>query len=561
MKDKFRTLIRNPYFIITAVYLLTHFFMLILSGCWWDDWTFMSHHLDYVNAVASQSGRPEWNILIPFCWSLPNNGRILIFFMYLIDSYCVYHILKGSDLFDEKSSLIITLLFTVIPVNDARILISNFSYTVGLFFFYLAFALFVNWNRMEKGTKKRLFRIPILGLFFISFILNSVLAYYYILIAYLFVLEMKNRTEPNIIKRAFSSVISVLKNYPDFFVIPFVYYALNKIFFPTYGDVFGSYNAVTVKGLINAVLHIPLSMVKAALDIIYQWKDRISIPVLVIMAVAVLVIVMRKDSGEDRNFELKDTVLYFVYGLFILFMGLLPYVMVRGGTLTITGVKGRDAVLVPFGAAVILYSLCTLLKGKLRKAAVALILILSIASFNSLYLEWQKDYYYQLSLENLLDNEVIRDNNTFFLIDLNETDIEAQRYYSLNANAANVYHDESRLFIPKVSNLSIIKDEKELTKVKEELNNSHVMADYEIDDLYFDAVLDYYCDYSDPEVIKMKYYEIFDPEEFDRIISSSGTLKITAVDDDFTVKLLEEYDKGNLHSDEDVLQLLLSYAQ
>ena len=127
MKDKVLKLIINPYFMICAVYLLTHFFMLILSGCWWDDWTFMFHDLDYINAVASQSGRPEWNFLIPLCWSLPNNGRILIFFLYLLDSIFLYVALKNSELFDERESLLITLLFAVVPVNDAIFSIFNLN--------------------------------------------------------------------------------------------------------------------------------------------------------------------------------------------------------------------------------------------------------------------------------------------------------------------------------------------------------------------------------------------------------------------------------------------------
>ena len=161
MKEKLKEFFKNPYVLITLVYFLAHFFLLILSGCWWDDWTFITHNTNYINQVASQSGRPEWNFLIPFCWSLPNNGRILIFFLYYLNSIFVYIMLKNSELFDKKESLIIALLFTVVPVNDARLLISNFSYTVGLFFFWMAFMLFVFWNKMEISVKKTVFRICI----------------------------------------------------------------------------------------------------------------------------------------------------------------------------------------------------------------------------------------------------------------------------------------------------------------------------------------------------------------------------------------------------------------
>ncbi|MBR4422132.1 MAG: hypothetical protein IKS69_06335, partial [Erysipelotrichaceae bacterium] len=75
---KLKKLLHDPYFVIVATYVLAHSFMLILSGCWWDDWTFMSHNMNYIRIVAQDSGRPEWLLLVPLCWSLPQNGRILI---------------------------------------------------------------------------------------------------------------------------------------------------------------------------------------------------------------------------------------------------------------------------------------------------------------------------------------------------------------------------------------------------------------------------------------------------------------------------------------------------
>ena len=134
---KLNKLFHNPYFMIVATYVLAHSFLLILSGCWWDDWTFMTHNTDYIAIVASESGRPEWNVLVPLCWSLPNNGRILIYFLYLGISLFVYRILKDSSIFGEEDSMIIALLFSTVPVDEARLLISNFAYTVGLFLFYL----------------------------------------------------------------------------------------------------------------------------------------------------------------------------------------------------------------------------------------------------------------------------------------------------------------------------------------------------------------------------------------------------------------------------------------
>ena len=560
MKRKFDKVIYNPFFIITAVYFLAHAFMLILSGCWWDDWTFMTHNLAYINDVAMESGRPEWNLLIPFCWSQPNNGRILIFFLYYLDALFVYIALKYSKLFNEKESLLITLLFAVFPVNDARLLISNFSYTVGLFFFYLTFMLFVLWNNREDRNKGKIYRIPLLILFFVSFILNSLLVFYYILFVYLFVLDLKENKEERKIRKLFGSVLNVLKKYPDFFILPFVYFGFNKTFFPTYGDTFDEYNAVTVGGLLKGLLYIPISVAKMFFDVLK--RSVLSIKIITVIAAAVSVFVVLKNNNDDESD--KADLWHFLWtilgGLVVLMAGLFAYVMVRAGTLTVAGVKGRDAILTPLGSALIVYALVSCLKGKLRKITAVLLILLGINTCNDLYLEWQKDYYYQLSMENLFINDVIERNDTFFLIDLYESEIEGQRYYSLNTNAYHVYGDETRLFIPKASNLPLLESKESIEKTKNALDHAFVMKDYEPDDLYFDAVLEYSCYLSDEETLLLKYYEVFDQEKFAEKILNNGELSVTVVDDDFTVELMKEYRAGNIGNDSDVKDFLIEYT-
>lgn len=560
MKNWVLKVLKSPYFAVLAVYFLAHFFMLLLSGCWWDDWTFMSHDLNYINIVASESGRPEWNFLVPLCWSLPNNGRILIFFLYMFISLFVYTAVKESTLFDEKESLIIALLFSVVPVDEARILISNFAYTVGLFFFYLSFMLFMIWNKMENGTKKKVYRFILLCLFFLGFLLNSVLAYYYILIAYLFVLEMRDSDEKNFFKRVFISVKNVLFYYPDFFILPFVYYGFNKIFFPTYGETFGSYNSVTLDGLFKCFLYIPISVVKIFLDIFKKCMSCINAYTLIVLIVVLVIAIFAKDELKEKKKSFLEIFLELVYGAFVLVMAVFPYVMVRGRAIDTMGVKGRDAVLAPLGLAMILFAFSEFLHGKAKKIFLSLLITFGIIGMNSLYLEWQKDYYYQLSIQNLMDDPFIEANDTFFFSDVNETEVQGQRYYSINALAVNVYGDQTRFFVPKVSDIYIMGSEYWMKEAKEALGSSHLMRDYEPDDYCFDAVLNYKNDLSWKDVIRLKCMELFDKESFDDFITNSGTMDIIEVEDDFTKLLLERYNSGDLKRDQDVLDLLPDYG-
>ena len=552
-----KNIFKNPYFKVALVYCISHFFLLILSGCWWDDWTFMTHNLGYVNAVASESGRPEWNILIPFCWSLPNNGRPLIFLMYLCNSLFVYDILSHSKLFNDKQSLIISFFYSFIPVNDARLLISNFSYSTGLFFFHLALMLFVRWNNSDR---KILYRIGILLLFYIGFILNSLLAYYYFIFVYLFILDFINNTENNFIKKVFISVINVLKTYPDFFVLPFAYYIVNKTLFPTHGPSFDNYNAVTLESLVKCVLYIPLTFINYFISIFRTWYRCIGIVSIILILLLLIYVIKRNIIFDKNNYQIKQLLFYLLGGIFLIVWGIFPYVVVRMDTLSSIGVKGRDAILTPLGISIVLYSILSIFKPRVRTIITSVLLILGLCGFNYLYIEWQKDYYLQLSMEELFRNPVIKDNDTFFLIDLNETEIEGQRFYSLNTNAYHVYNDQTRLFIPKVSNLIILMDDDYLDLMIRHLDYANMMRDYKPEDHYFDAILNYKNNYSFEDTIKLKYYELFNTDKFNEIIKSNGKLDIVVVEDEFTKKLISEYKNGNISSDEDVLDLLIQFG-
>ena len=551
LKEKIDT--KKSILIITIVYILAHFFLLIISGCWWDDWTFMSHDLEYVNMVASQSGRPEWNLLIPLCWSSFNNGRVIIFFLYYLISIFLFISLNNSKLLNTNESLIITLLFTVIPVNDARLLISNFPYAVGLFLFYLALMLFIKWN---NGSKNTIYRLLILLLFLMSFILNSLLAFYYIIFVYLFILDYKNNKEESIIKKIIISIKNVLFKYLDFFVLPFVFFIGNKLLFPVTDSEFAGRSSISLKGLLKCIKYIPLSIIEIGKDIFSSFINCLSYWPVIVICIAAVAFIIFKIRNDKRN---NDSLWMILYGILALILGIFAYVEVRGSSLSSIGVKGRDTILVPFGLSIIIFGLASLFNKKIKTIIISLFIILGVFSFNLLYIEWQKDYYYQLSMENLFNNDVIKNNDTFFLADLNESNIEGQRYYSLNINANHVFNDETRLFIPKVSNLYILRSKKDIDIAKEVLNYSHMMRDYNPDDYNLDAVLVYENNLDCIDVVKLKYLELFDETRFISEIRNKGTMKIIEVDDDFTTKLFEEYDKGNINDDFDIVQLLEVY--
>jgi hypothetical protein len=185
---------------------------------------------------------------------------------------------------------------------------------------------------------------------------------------------------------------------------------------------------------------------------------------------------------------------------------------------------------------------------------------MGIIGFNSLYIEWQKDYYYQLSMQNLMDNEIIKENDTFFITDVNETVVQGEGYYSFNVLSYFIYGDETRFFMPKASDMYMLKDKSFIDEAKRVLGASHKMKDYDPDDYCFDAILVYDNDLSWTDVLRIKCYELSDYEKFKSVIDQSGTLNIVEVEDDFTEKLIQKYDDGTLRGDRDIIELLLEYS-
>ena len=151
-KNKYISFITNPYFQILIVYLITHFFLLILTGTFWDDMSYETKDLYQFKEIAMMTGRPEWKYIIPFAWSLPCYGyRWCVFFLYGINAVLYYKILLKCEFISKIDALFITLLFITFPNNDARCLLSNFSYALGKTLFFVSSYLFLIYKSTLKN--------------------------------------------------------------------------------------------------------------------------------------------------------------------------------------------------------------------------------------------------------------------------------------------------------------------------------------------------------------------------------------------------------------------------
>lgn len=516
---------------ITIIYCLTHGFLLILHGWWWDDYANFFMSSSQLWDTCLQLGRPVMFYLMSLGKILPANGlRIVTFFLLYICTLCFWGIVRRLGIGEQKA-LVLTLLYIVIPTNDARAVSAIFPYTAGYSAFIIATFMLVQsfYLEGENIAKKRIqLRLVSEVLFFFSFTTNSCLVFYSIPLLYIFLQLYRNK-----------SLKSVYK-YADFTVIPFIYYFFKTTFFPAYG-IYAGYNTVTWIGIEKAVFKTIPAVFISVKDIIIHWFVELKY-VGGLSAFLFLVFFLKKiwehhggEGGKDVNRTQNNqsiTVtgggLGFLLGLAILYMGLLPYVVIgRDIHITQTGVGGRDSLLVSVGASIVIFVVVELfIRSTFRWLVYVTVILCGIAHFNYWYLSYQQDYYRQMDLtyEIKENKEILKERKTILYTTDFEPDVLTTRFYSLNRNMADAMGDETHFVIYGLD-MSILRDESYLPLL---VNNAcYQMSGYRIKkNITIDAVVYYHDSFSLSETLKLKFLELFNRDAFKQEIYHKKNLQI-----------------------------------
>lgn len=209
--------IKKDIFQIVLVNILSQGFLLILTGTFWDDWAYYYHDKVSLWKQFMEAGRPSSAYWIEAVWNLPHYGyRWLVFLLFLFTSIIFYMLLSNSNRFSRDEALYLSILYTVFPINDCRVILCDFVYTIGLFSFFVGCYIFLLWSQ-AKTRRKYLLRIIALCFFGYSFIINSLLMYYAIVL--LCILYTQYIHDKKIMK----AVVLMFRQYIDFIILPVVF--------------------------------------------------------------------------------------------------------------------------------------------------------------------------------------------------------------------------------------------------------------------------------------------------------------------------------------------------
>lgn len=513
----------NYNILLTIIYLLSQGLLLIISGKWWDDWCHVGLSIDEFYSWIMQMGRPDlgW-VYYLYNFTPEYTYRIITFILFYISVFCFSYIVKKTVNIDGKNRFFICALYASFPVNDARVVFSTFPYTVGYFFFMIAFTHFVY---MLSNKKRNVWQRAInIVTFFLSFTLNSNLVYYVIVI---FVIWRYKKHD--------------IRKYVDYLIIPFLFFGLKAALYPTYGAYEG-YNSITISSIVKAVVYIIPADIYVIKSVFVNYLD-ISKNLFIFIGVSVLIAFAWKEkqfSSREKDDEDYITRRALSCGIFALSIGLFAYVVARKSMfIDIAGVGGRDAILVAPGGTLIVYSLIRLMwPKKIIPYVVAFFVLCGMVSFNERYLEYEMEYYKQVGFScQLKANEDIRYKKDIVYISDNKTNLGVDdSFYSLNSIAKLAYGDEKR-FIRDISKQKKLKAQEIYSFVS---NPIYHMSDYDVSNTNIDAVLFYSFDTSFKDIALLRYYEVADYGKF--LAKINKVSSVLVVDDKDSINVFMNHE-------------------
>lgn len=500
-------------------YIVSQGLLLIVSGLWFDDWCIVNISKEGLRLWASEMGKPEVFPIVYIMNALPDIVyKSIIFFGYFVVAVCFFMITKKIFQLESNDALCLTFIYLSVPVNDIRIERLGLPYTLGLTLYFLGFFILV--YKYEQLTIR--YHIASLLLFFISYILNSLL--FFMGIVWLYII-FKEKNIKNVIKRI------------DFFIAPFIYFIIDNLFFPAHG-VYSGYNKVDLESMIRAFKGTFRAESGLAGEIISLFiRPVILHPVLVLVIIIIMMIIEyhigKKNGLNDKNsVDLNPIFIEFITGIIALFMGLYPYVVV-GNSITTTGFNSRNVILAPFGFALILHTLIKIgLKRQFRHLVVLSLMIVSAIHFNKAYISYQSTYYKDRGLQEYLKRNLsIGELKT---IAVTEDDGGAS-WYMYNGMFEEVYDNENRL----VNNLNSIKtvlNDSYQSCVEREWYN---MTGYDVSYHKIDAVIIYSNSITLKEAFFARIHELMGGDISGKLLGGSSFRIIYPEDEEFSSYIIQ----------------------
>ena len=457
--------------LVSLCYLLSFSLIVLNSGLFWDDWILYSESAQSLVERFRAAGSVQSGYLHSFLQSLPH------------------------------------------PILTCRII-------VFLSYLFSAFALY--FILKPKLVKERTARFFIVVLFALSFTINSFLVIYMLLLVC--VLCEKKLTQ-------FDTTLIVTKRmwlFLDFFILPVAFYIYKVLYATPYG-LYQEYNQLSFRSMIHAFIWLPVSIYTSFIEPLLYSFDTLSYTALLGgMLLGAYVIAFRSADA----LELRHNKLFFT-GLVFLCAANFPYLAVYKLPQLLNDWENRHQLLVPFGAALMLYS-----GGKLCMEAVrmprsvqvylfALIVLLFAKTNIEFQVMYERDALKQLALiENIRQNDIIRENRFFIFEDRTvgiNVNQRAFRSYEYTGILKAAFNGGMRTGIDNGSVTSSDGNTQMPSMLSDARNNEITIPQYRV------IIENGEYNLNIPNIVRLKLRRLFTPKEFMRNISRVVSLRVVKI--------------------------------
>jgi len=433
--------------------------LLNTSGIYWDDWSLVNNSYETKYDMFSQASGTFLGTMgasLHHTLLSVGNGifvyRVLTFIMYFFIILFLFTILNKIKELSTRDRFFIITLFSVAPLNSARIAIINFPYVLYLGIFFFAFYLLS--NKLDRG--RYFLRYIILALFFISFIINSLLVFYAIVLFFIFYINYMHR-EDRYMKKLQLFIFSNL----DFILLPIIFFMV-KVNYCVSTGLYASYNSINLESLFAVPVGVLIAFYTAFVEPISQSASLLPYFWGVLF---IFLIYVKSNEYTSQNRDIKMDFIFLYVGIIFFILAVFPYVAV-GKIPTMDALKSRHQLLVPLGFVFMLYFGIKIISVKMKftyyvEHAIMVFFVLAFLTQNVYsYYGYKQDWFYQVAIEEQMkESALIRQNSTFVVEVALENKLANGRklsFYEQNGRLKKIFNRDNRL---------MVNDEQELNRV------------------------------------------------------------------------------------------------
>ncbi len=548
---------KHPLLIIFVFYALSYSLMIINPGVYWDDWNIFNQPYNSISlsfiASGATGGHPVATNIHYFLQNITNTPGLVyhsVTFVLFFIAIIVFYKLLQSIKMGMSNRFIITILFAVLPFNIARICMWIFPYSIGFVFMLSGLLLFANILN-ENKILNRIFSLTCL--FIAYYLLNSVLVFAPICILLLLIVKYYNNSIS--FKSNSKFIMNRLLKYPDFIILPMIYWIIKIIYFQPIAF-WAGYNHVGFWGIITSPIALLKTIYTSFLKLpIFSLSNILNVNMLIpfVVITAFSFILIRKTifrTSHETLFKIDFITLKFsfinpiripiliIIGIILFLAGTFSYNVV-GHIPRFSPVGSRDQILLGFGTAFILFDLLRWFINIIIIHKYQLhVFIFSLSILTSLFIvtninqniDALRAYLFHESVKiDFKSSEEMKTGKNFVFKD-NFNSIfwrKSLRYYSLSGMAKEVFDEQTRLIIPQ-QNVKQVLNYFQYYSREEYL---HYLKAVNMRDIKFDGTFDYNIyakigkyNLSSYNILKLIYLKYCDEELFINNIDNISSL-------------------------------------